>query len=355
MMLGDKSTIFGITALTTPILNRSLLEPLAFELGIAKIGVVSTNIAHLKQEYCARLAAGYGAGMDYLGRYIEEKFDPERLVPGTRSIIIAAVEYWQDGGATEAKQGAVTRYAWGRDYHKTVKQILERLATTLQQKIGTFSYRVFCDSAPVPEVSLAALAGLGWIGKHGLIINRDRGSWMFLGAIYTSLPSEYDHPTSAHCGRCTQCMDDCPTTAIIAPGVVDARRCISYLTIEHHGSIPEALRPLIGNRIYGCDDCQLVCPWNRFATPTSHTDFAPRHGLDCSDLLALWAWSMEDFERNTRGSAIRRLGYARWQRNIAVALGNMPRSVLVYRALDTQVVESDLVAEHVAWAMGRHG
>jgi epoxyqueuosine reductase len=248
----------------------------------------------------------------------------------------------------------VSRYALGRDYHKVVRQRLERLAQRIAAAVGPLGHRVFCDSAPVLEKPLAAAAGLGWAGKHTNLLTRT-GSWFFIGEIYLDLPLPADKPVEPHCGKCDRCITVCPTGAIVAPWQLDARRCISYLTIEHAGPIPEPLRPLLGNRIYGCDDCQLCCPWNRFAQPAAEPDFQPRHGLDAPQLTALFAWSEAEFLARTEGSPIRRLGHERWLRNIAVALGNAPGSQEVVAALTRRRDDpSPLVREHVRWALARH-
>ena len=249
----------------------------------------------------------------------------------------------------------ISRYALGRDYHKLMRHRLQRLAERIAQAIGPFQHRVYTDSAPVMEVELAQLAGLGWRGKHSLLLQREHGSWFFLGEIYTDLDLPLDAPIDNHCGTCQACIDICPTQAIVAPYQVDARRCISYLTIELKGSIPEELRPLLGNRIYGCDDCQLACPWNKFAQSTCEADFHPRHGLDDAALVDLFAWSETQFDERLQGSAIRRIGHAQWLRNIAVALGNAPTTPAVIAALQTRRDHTSvLVREHVAWALGRH-
>jgi len=256
----------------------------------------------------------------------------------------------------EPSLGFVSRYALGRDYHKVMRRRLQRLATRVAQAIAGLHYRVYVDSAPVLEKALAAKSGLGWIGKHTNLLDRDAGSWFFLGELYTDLPLPADGPVREHCGTCTACIDVCPTHAILAPFVLDARRCISYLTIELKGSIPEPLRPLIGNRIYGCDDCQIVCPWNRFAQPSDELDFQVRHGLDAPRLVELSAWDEATFLARTAGSAIRRIGHSRWLRNIAVALGNAPTTAEVVQALNSQRDHpSELVREHVHWALARHG
>ncbi|HXD07330.1 MAG TPA: tRNA epoxyqueuosine(34) reductase QueG, partial [Burkholderiaceae bacterium] len=248
------------------------------------------------------------------------------------------------------------RYAMGRDYHKVLRSKLQALADRIMVELGPFHYRVFTDSAPVMEVSLAAKSGLGWRGKHTLLLSRDAGSTFFLGELFVSLDLAKDAATTAHCGTCARCIDVCPTNAIVAPYQLDARRCISYLTIEHGGSIPEELRPLMGNRIYGCDDCQLVCPWNKYARTTREADFAVRNALDAARLVDLFAWTGDEFNRRLEGSAIRRIGHAQWLRNIAVALGNAPTSDAVIAALRARAGDpSPLVREHVAWALARHG
>jgi epoxyqueuosine reductase len=272
------------------------------------------------------------------------------------------MDYWPDG-AVDAERvlhtpslGYVSRYALGRDYHRVLRTRLQHLADRVAATVGEHGYRVFVDSAPVMEKPLARNAGLGWIGKHTNLINRHAGSWFFLGEIYTDLPLPIDAAQDAdHCGRCTVCMEVCPTAAIVAPYQLDAQRCISYLTIELRGSIPVEYRPLIGNRVYGCDDCQLYCPWNRFARATREDDFHPRHDLDASTLLRLFGWSEEEFLHHTQGSAIRRIGYECWLRNVAVALGNAPSRPEVINALRARAGHSSaLVREHVHWALSRH-
>ena len=291
---------------------------------------------------------------------------PETLLPGLRSVISVSLPYWPDAAKSErvlgdARLGYISRYALGRDYHKTLRRRLQKLAERLRDELERrgdgmpFAARAFADSAPVLEVEYARLAGIGWLGKHTLSLTR-QGSWRFLGELYTTLPLPEDAPVASHCGDCRRCLDACPTRAIVAPYEVDARRCISYLTIELHGSIPEELRPLIGSRIYGCDDCQLACPWNRFAR-VGDPDFAVRHALDAPPLVDLFAWSATDFDDRLAGSPIRRIGHERWLRNIAVALGNAPRgNPQIVAALRTRADdESPLLREHVAWALARHG
>ena len=286
---------------------------------------------------------------------------PQELHPGTVRVISARMDYLPEPAENIAvllespSKAVVSRYALGRDYHKMMRKRLQKLALQIEQYAGPFGYRVFVDSAPVLEKALAEKAGLGWIGKHSNLINKQAGSWFFLGEIFTDLPLPIDTPATDHCGACTKCIDICPTGAIVAPYTVDARRCVSYLTIELHGSIPEELRPLMGNRIYGCDDCQLVCPWNRFARLTQEQDFSPRHGLDTPELIELFLWGEKQFLQRTEGSAIRRIGHQSWLRNIAVALGNAPTSPAVIEALNGHLQHhSDVVREHVAWALKRH-
>lgn len=326
-------------------------------LGFQHVGISHIDLSAAETAFNAWLAAGHHGEMAYMAQHGSKRSRPTELVPGTLSIISARMDYlppaaepWAVLG--DGELGYIARYALGRDYHKLIRNRLQKLATYIQQAIGPYGYRVFSDSAPVLEKPIAALAGLGWVGKHSNLLTRSHGSWFFLGEIYTDLPLPADTAVSAHCGRCTACIDICPTRAIIAPYTVDARRCISYLTIELHGPIPEPLRPLLGNRIYGCDDCQLVCPWNRRARLTEETDFLPRHGLDAPRLVDLFAWSEAEFLHRTEGSPLRRLGHERWLRNIAVALGNAATSAVVRAALAARSDHpSALVREHVAWAL----
>src|SRR5690606_35848860 len=303
--------------------------------------------------------------MDYMARHGARRARPAELVPGTVSAIMVTLDYapddpdWVDdamAALADTGRAYVSRYALGRDYHKVVRTRLQRLAERIEAQVGAFGYRVFCDSAPVMEAELARRAGLGWRGKHTLLLDTRRGSTFFIGTLYTDLALPPDEPIGEHCGRCTRCIDACPTGAIVAPYRLDARRCISYLTIEHKGSIPEPLRPAIGNRIYGCDDCQLACPWNRFARPAALGDFSARQGLDRAGLVELFSWSAEDFETRLAGSPIRRIGYERWLRNLAVALGNGAGGDDVIEALRARADhESPLVREHVQWALRRLG
>lgn len=333
----------------------------AGELGFAAVGVSGVDLSDAEQGLLDWLAAGYHGGMDYMARHGLKRARPAELVPGTLSVLSLRMDYWPEADLSTALEtqarpdrAAISRYALGRDYHKVLRNRLQRLADRIGERIGPFGHRVFVDSAPVLEVALAHRAGLGWRGKHTLLLSREAGSFFFLGEIFVDLALPADAPQAAHCGRCSACIPACPTDAIVAPYRLDARRCISYLTIEHAGSIPEVLRPLIGNRVYGCDDCQLVCPWNRFARQTSETDFAIRNGLDRATLLELFAWSREDFERRLAGSPIYRIGYERWLRNLAVGLGNAPASAQIVAALRARADDaSPVVREHVAWALAR--
>jgi epoxyqueuosine reductase len=330
------------------------------ELGFQQLGISDTDLTAAEARLDAWLAQGYHGEMDYMARHGRKRSRPAALVPGTQRVIVVRMDYLPPADDPRAvlddpAAAFVSRYALGRDYHKLLRRRLQQLAERIAANIGPFGYRVFVDSAPVLEKPLAVKAGLGWMGKHTNLLHRDAGSWFFLGELYTDLPLPVDQPVSDHCGACQACLDVCPTRAIVAPYQLDARRCISYLTIELQGPIPAELRPLLGNRIYGCDDCQLVCPWNRFATPTPEADFMPRHGLDSTTLITLFAWDEAEFLRKTEGSAIRRLGHERWLRNLAVALGNAPATPAVRAALLARTSHpSELVREHVAWAL-EHG
>ncbi len=328
------------------------------ELGFGAVGISDTELGEAERHLQAWLAKGYHGEMDYMQRHGRKRTRPAELVPGTLRIVSVRMDYRPpepDPAALLEDPAAafISRYALGRDYHKVLRARLKRLAQRIAAEVGEFGYRVFTDSAPVMEKAIAQKAGLGWIGKHSNLLARDAGSWFFLGELYTDLPLPVDAPVSDHCGQCTACIDVCPTGAIVAPYEVDARRCISYLTIELHGPIPEPLRPLMGNRIYGCDDCQLCCPWNRFANDTAEPDFLPRHGLDSATLRELFAWDEATFLKKTEGSAIRRIGHERWLRNIAVALGNSGDPAAREALLARRDHPSPLVREHVAWALAR--
>jgi epoxyqueuosine reductase len=331
-------------------------------LGFQQCGITDTALDQHSARYRSWLAANYHGDLGYMVEHGSKRWVPEQLIPGTLRVISVRMNYFADpenpmSVLQDRTRAYVSRYSLGRDYHKLMRQRLKKLADFIQQTAQENHFRPFVDSAPVLERALAQKAGLGWFGKNTLLLNRKAGSWFFLGEIYTDLPLALDPPyTEEHCGSCRACLDACPTNAFVGPYVLDARRCISYLTIEHRGSIPESLRPGIGNRIFGCDDCQLVCPWNRFRKPTGEADFSPRHQLDKARLVELFRWDEETFLRLTEGSPIRRAGYQGWLRNIAVALGNAPTSIEVIEALRARVGDpSELVREHVQWALRRHG
>jgi len=341
---------------------KNQIESWGQDLGFQQLGVADTHLENHEDHLREWLRRGFHGEMSYMERHGTRRSRPAELVPGTIRVISARMDYLsasaRDAGELLEQPGLalISRYALGRDYHKLIRRRLQRLASLIEAEVGPFGYRVFVDSAPVLEKALAEKAGLGWIGKHSNLLNRQAGSWFFLGEIYTDLPLPLNAAAKNHCGQCTRCMDCCPTGAIVAPYQVDARRCISYLTIELRGAIPVALRPMIGNRIFGCDDCQLVCPWNRFAQFSGEDDFKPRAGLDAGELVALFAWTEEDFLRHTEGSAIRRIGYVCWLRNIAVALGNAPPGPDVIEALQSRREhDSELVREHVLWALKKLG
>ncbi|RMF18670.1 MAG: tRNA epoxyqueuosine(34) reductase QueG [Gammaproteobacteria bacterium] len=339
---------------------RAQLAEHARQLGFAHIGITDTDLGPHVDRFKAWLRQGYHGDMEYMARHGDKRTRPDVLVPGTLRLISVRMEYWPEAEPAEKvlespEKAYISRYALGRDYHKMMRKKLARLAEWLRDRIAETEYRAFVDSAPVLERAVAQKAGLGWIGKNAMLIHPKAGSYAFLGELFTNLPLPVDAPfEKQHCGRCNACIPACPTGAIVAPGIVDARRCISYLTIEYRGDIPEALRPLMGNRIFGCDDCQLVCPWNRFAQVTAQPDFNPRLNADKATLLSLWAWSEEAFLRNTEGSAIRRTGYESWLRNIAVALGNGPASPEVIAALQARRPDvTPLVQRHIDWALKR--
>jgi epoxyqueuosine reductase len=335
------------------------------ELGFAAVRIAAPDLPGAEEALAAWLAAGHHGAMDYMATHGAKRARPRELLPGTRAVILVRMNYRPastdaaaDAEATlaDSTRAYVSRYALGRDYHKVLRNRLQKLAERLTAEVGSGGYRVFVDSAPVMEVELATRAGLGWRGKHTLLLDRKAGSWFFLGEIFTDLPLPPDEPVSDHCGTCRACLDACPTGAIVAPYRIDARRCISYLTIELKGSIPEELRPLMGNRVYGCDDCQLCCPWNRESPLTSESDFAPRNGLDTATLVELFAWEKSAFAVRLAGSAIHRIGHEHWLRNLAVALGNAPTSPEIVAALAARQDDpSELVREHVRWALARHG
>jgi epoxyqueuosine reductase len=329
------------------------------ELGFQKVGITGVELPEDERRLLEWLAAGRHGEMRYMQRHGVRRARPAELVPGTLRVIAARMDYWPDAAGAEGVLadtglGYVSRYALGRDYHKLLRSRLARLAERLAAAAGSAGYRAFTDSAPVLEKALARDAGLGWIGKHTNLLDRHDGSWFFLGEVFTDLPLPVDEPVTAHCGSCNACLDVCPTRAIVAPYELDARRCISYLTIELDGPIPEEFRVAMGNRIYGCDDCQLVCPWNRYARVTAEPDFQPRQGLDAPRLVELFAWNEAEFLARTEGSAIRRIGHVRWLRNVAIALGNAPPTAAAVEALETRTDHpSEVVRESAGWALAR--
>lgn len=348
------------------------IQAWAHELGFTQVGVAGVDLSSAEPQLLQWLALGYHGDMHYMERHGLKRARPAELVPGTVSVITVCMPYlpgrttspdWQERELSrldEPREAVVSLYARGRDYHKVVRGRLRKLCDRIESLVGPFGHRVFSDSAPVLEKELGVRSGLGWRGKHSLVLSRDAGSMFFLGEIFVDFALQPTQPVSAHCGTCSACMDICPTGAIVAPGVVDARRCISYLTIENHGPIPLELRPLMGNRIYGCDDCQLICPWNKYAQTTSLPDFDERSPLVGQQLVALFAWDEATFLKNTEGGPVRRISHERWLRNIAVALGNAlrqahPDDAHVLRAALHSRAEhpSALVREHVEWALAQ--
>ena len=330
-------------------------------LGFSAVGITDIDLQHAEEKLLRWLEKNYHGSMDYMARHGTKRSRPSELVPGTLRVISVRHDYStadvcdSDEILADGERAFIARYALGRDYHKILRVKLKQLAEQIEAAIGAIQQRVFTDSAPVMEVELAVKAGLGWRGKHTLLLDRRGGSLFFLGEIFTDLLLPTDRPVSDHCGTCQACIDICPTGAIVAPYVLDARRCISYLTIEHHGSIPEEFRVAIGNRVYGCDDCQLVCPWNKFAKMTNDADFKVRNRLDNVELVSLFAWTEQDFMTRLAGSAIHRIGYERWLRNLAVGLGNTPTTPAIIAALQSRRDDaSSLVREHVAWAIAEH-
>lgn len=333
----------------------------AAELGFQQLGIADTELGEDAARLDAYLAAGYHGEMAYMASHGTMRSRPAELVPGTLRVISVRMDYLPEDTRmaqmlAQPEQAYISRYALGRDYHKLIRKRLQQLAEKITAAIGPFGYRAFVDSAPVMEKPLARKAGLGWMGKNTLILNRKAGSWFFLGELFVDLPLPVDAPQDRdHCGKCSACLDVCPTQAFVGERVLDARRCISYLTIELKGAIPVELRSLMGNRVFGCDDCQLVCPWNRFAKPTQEDDFKPRHDLDNVTLAQLFMWTEEQFLKRTQGSPMRRTGYERWLRNIAVGLGNAPSTIPVLEALKARLDDpSELVQEHVRWALQQH-
>ncbi|MEM7255201.1 MAG: tRNA epoxyqueuosine(34) reductase QueG [Pseudomonadota bacterium] len=339
---------------------KARIRDWATTLGFDALGVAGTDLADDEVKLLNWLSDGRHGDMKYMARHGAKRSRPAELVPNTVRVISVRMSYWPDDAApawsvlNDAERAYISRYAVGRDYHKYMRRRLQQLADRIETEVGPFGYRAFVDSAPVLEKPLARNAGLGWVGKHTNVLHHKHGSFFFLGELYTDLPLPPDAALEDHCGRCQACIEACPTGAITAPYQLDARLCISYLTIEHHGPIPTALRPALGNRLYGCDDCQLVCPWNRFKTGTAHDAFAPRHGLDNPTIVDLLRWSEADFDKRTRGSPIRRIGYERWCRNLAVVAGNAPYDETLLATLRAaRAGASALVDEHLEWALNQ--
>lgn len=348
------------TALAVKKLHNKM-QGLAKSFGFQQLGVSDLNLSDSEEKLQTWLEAGFHGSMGYMSRHGTKRTRPDELVPGTIRVITLRMDYWPEPSAEpwsvlgDDQKGFISRYALGRDYHKLMRKRLQQLSNKIEDELGEMNYRVFSDSAPVMEKALAEKSGIGWVGKHSNILNREHGSYFFLGEIYTDLPLPVTEPTTEHCGSCTACIDVCPTQAIVAPYQVDARRCISYITIESRDAIPVEFRSMMGNRIYGCDDCQLVCPWNKFAQATVESDYLPRHGLDAPQLLDLFAWTEQDFLTKLEGSPIRRIGYESWLRNIAVALGNAVTSTEIVAALTSRLdYPSELLKEHVLWALEQH-
>ncbi len=331
-------------------------------LGFSAVGITDTDLSGSVAQYKIGFQLGLHGAMEYMAKHSNKRSQPSELVPGTIRVISVRMDYTppevrdSESVLNDGESAFISRYAMGRDYHKVLRSRLQKLSERIQAEIGEFSYRVFTDSAPVLEVALAEKAGLGWRGKHTLLLSREAGSNFFLGEIYTDLPLPVDNAVGNHCGTCQACIDICPTQAIIAPYQLDARRCISYLTIELKTSIPVEFRPLIGNRVYGCDDCQLACPWNKFAQLTEQEDFHVRHGMDDVLLVDLFSWDEAKFNEKMAGSAIYRIGHEQWLRNITIGLGNAPSTPQVIDALlSRQHDASEMLREHVAWALQQHG
>lgn len=348
----------------TALTMNNLLEEMqvwAESLGFQQLGVSDIDLSKTETKFTSWLNAGFHGEMGYMAQHGTKRTRPEELIPNTIRVINVRMDYWPESAAepwsviNDDQLGFISRYALGRDYHKLMRKRLANLAKKIEQHVGPMGFRVFSDSAPVMEKALAEKSGLGWVGKHSNILNREHGSYFFLGEIYTDLPLPPTSSTSEHCGSCTACIDICPTQAIVEPYKVDARRCISYLTIELKGAIPIEFRSMMGNRIYGCDDCQLICPWNKFAQATVESDYLPRQGLDAPQLLDLFAWTEQEFLSKLEGSPIRRIGHDSWLRNIAVALGNAKVTPKITSALlDKLGVVSEMVAEHIQWAIEQH-
>ena len=338
------------------------IKRIGLDLGFQQVGITDVNLDPQHQNYAQWIARNYHGEMSYMERNLDKRLHPAQLVPNTVSVICVRLDYLPAEQREpmdlldHSALAYVSRYALGRDYHKLMRKRLQKFADRISELFGEMGYRVFTDSAPVLEKALAAKAGIGWQGKHSNLLHREHGSWFFLGEIFTDMQLEVDEPLENHCGRCSSCIDICPTSAIVEPYLVDARRCISYLTIEHRSAIPVEFRAAIGNRIYGCDDCQLVCPWNRFAKYSSDADFQPRHGLDQISLLDCYQWSETEFLKKMEGSAIRRIGHQCWLRNIVIALGNAAPDPHIVAMLQRDYSRhSGFIQHHIDWAIKQQG
>lgn len=339
----------------------SLIKEKAKELGFQQLGITDTDLSEHQNAYKNWLENGFHGDLDYMEKHGTKRWTAEELIPGTLRVLSLRMDYMSEASPPinlleHPSKAYISRYSLGRDYHKLIRSRLKKLIQFIRESADTFDFRAFVDSAPVLERAFAQKAGLGWFGKNTMIINKKAGSWFFLGEIFTDLPLALDAPhKTEHCGSCTACLEICPTQAFVGPHVLDSRRCISYLTIELKGSIPEDLRSKMGNRIFGCDDCQLICPWNKFSKPSQEDDFNPRHQLNDADLVDLFKWDEETFLSKTEGSAIRRTGYESWLRNIAIALGNAKTSKSIIEALNSKIdYPSAIVHEHILWALNRH-
>ena len=339
----------------------SAIKDWGAELGFQQVAITDIDLSHYRSSYQRWIEEGCHGEMQYMAKNQDKRFFPEKLVEGTARVISVRMDYAKDKSNSLAPMedrdtAYIARYARGRDYHKLMRKRLQRLAGKIQSEIGEFGYRAFVDSAPVLERAFAEKSGLGWIGKNTMLINKQAGSWFFLGELFTDLALPIDEPVSDHCGSCRACLDVCPTNAFLGPNKMDATRCISYLTIELRNSIPLEFRKAMGNRVFGCDDCQLVCPWNKFTQPSDESDFSPRHGLDDAALVDLFNWTEQEFLERTAGSPIRRVGYACWLRNLAVGLGNADSSAELIAALEARrSTAPPMVREHIEWALGQHG
>lgn len=341
--------------------TAGLIKQWGVELGFQQVAIADIDLEDYRHHFKSWLANGYHGDMEYMANNQDKRTDPGKLLPGTCRVICVRMDYALEKSNSleplkKSDKAYVSRYARGRDYHKLIRKRLQKLAEKISTHVGEHGYRAFVDSAPVLERALAEKSGLGWIGKNTMLINKQAGSWFFLGELFTDIPLPVDSPASDHCGSCQACLDICPTQAFVEPNLLDASKCISYLTIELRTAIPVEFRQAMGNRVFGCDDCQLICPWNKFTHESSEDDFAPRHGLDDASLVELFAWTEEEFLDNTTGSPIRRIGYECWLRNLAIGLGNAESNKDIMAALRRRLDSSSpMVREHIEWALAQHG